>query len=131
MSSFYILSYVQNLLLKGFHTTYGNITTGGDEVEEEAAEPATNDEVVPEPADEEDEVLVLAEPTTLADTPAEDVAEEKAEAAEEVAEGKAEVAEEVAEEKSDEILADSAAFSNNNVLAAATMAMGFAAALLL
>ena len=110
MSSFYILSYVQNLLLKGFHTTYGNITAG------EASTP--------------DEVLVLAEPTTLADTPAEDVAEEKAEAAEEVAEGKAEVAEEVVEETSDEILADSAAaFSNNNVLAAGTMAMGFAAAL--
>ena len=101
-------------LLKGFHTTYGNITTTADEVEGV------------------DEVLVLAEPTTLADTPAEDVAEEKAEAAEEVAEGKAEVAEEVVEETSDEILADSAAaFSNNNVLAAATMAMGFAAALLL
>ena len=68
-------------LRKGFHTTYGNITTTADEVEEEA-EPATNDEVVPEEAEPES-------------------------------------------------LADSAAFSNNNVLAAGTMAMGFVAALLL
>ena len=71
---------VLHTLRKGFHTTYGNITTTADEVEEEA-EPATNDEIVPEEAEAE-------------------------------------------------ILADSAAFSNNNnVLAAGTMAMGFAAAL--
>ena len=70
-----------NTLLKGFHTTYGNITTTADEVEEEA-EPATNDEIVPEEAEPES-------------------------------------------------LADSAAFFNNNVLAAGTMAMGFVAAILL
>jgi len=78
----------------GFHTTYGGITTGGEVEEEEEAEPATNDEVVPdvdEPATNDELVTDVDEPATLA---------------------------------------DSAAFAKN-VLAAGTMAMGFAAALLL
>ena len=108
----YILQsfHAQHMLLKGFHTTYGNIKTGGDEVEEEA-EPATNDEVADEDHsghDHDEAVPDVDEPAT-----------------------NDEVVPDVAVDEPAATLADSAAFSNN-VLAAGIMAsMGFAATLLL